>query len=522
VSSQKTWAGQTFNLPLNREPKSSNWGVEVSNFLIHIANQAIPKEGGANSLANELNFGTVAGIAALYLKGVTGTISSTGFIRLGNSTEDTDKAENWNAIAWRNAANSADLPLKANASDRLEFNAVAVPTISSIDSLTNKTITAATNNISADRLTSGSVPDARVPASNVTQHVGSIVHQSLSGAGTNTHAQIDTAVSNSASHISNTSNPHSVTQTQVIGDSPITLKELATPANPSATYYKFYPKSDGKLYRLNSAGVEAMVGGGGGLVVEVLDAPATSGVDLVAGKHYIVTGLTADTTLNLPVGASESAWRVSVLGNNTSGFRVTLHAAGSDTIGWDGTTTYSDAKIVYADTWVEGSWRTTYWAIDDASSPLSGTFSGAIEFTGVVTASAGIKLPTSGGTPGTLDFYEEYTLSSNILYVDNAAQAFGIKVIRVGKTVTLTNTVYASGTKVNTTNPTVQQSLPARFRPATEIYAPWVVRNNGTFVTGAIWIKTDGSILFYNAGLAAWTGSGDCSIERGSISYVLT
>lgn len=40
-------------------------------------------------------------------------------------------------------------------------------------------------------------------------------HTALSDKGTNTHAQIDTAVSNSVSHLANTSNPHSVTQAQI-------------------------------------------------------------------------------------------------------------------------------------------------------------------------------------------------------------------------------------------------------------------------------------------------------------------
>ena len=48
----------------------------------------------------------------------------------------------------------------------------------------------------------------RISAGAVTQHEGSITHQNLIGAGTNTHAQIDT-------HIGNTTNPHTVTKSQV-------------------------------------------------------------------------------------------------------------------------------------------------------------------------------------------------------------------------------------------------------------------------------------------------------------------
>lgn len=81
---------------------------------------------------------------------------------------------------------------------------------------------------------SGTLPDAAVAETNVTQHEGaidhdqltnfaanehfteaSISHANIQNIGSNTHAQIDTAVSNSVSHIANTSNPHSVTAAQL-------------------------------------------------------------------------------------------------------------------------------------------------------------------------------------------------------------------------------------------------------------------------------------------------------------------
>lgn len=55
-------------------------------------------------------------------------------------------------------------------------------------------------------------------------------HTLLTNIGTNTHAQIDTALSASASHIANTSNPHSVTKAQV-GLSAVPNLDTSTTAN---------------------------------------------------------------------------------------------------------------------------------------------------------------------------------------------------------------------------------------------------------------------------------------------------
>lgn len=62
-------------------------------------------------------------------------------------------------------------------------------------------------------------------------------HTLLTNIGTNTHAQIDTAISNSVSHIANTSNPHSVTKAQVgLSNVPNTDFTAAVAANTAARH----------------------------------------------------------------------------------------------------------------------------------------------------------------------------------------------------------------------------------------------------------------------------------------------
>jgi len=62
-------------------------------------------------------------------------------------------------------------------------------------------------------------------------------HTLLTNIGTNTHAQIDTAISNSVSHIANTSNPHGVTKAQVgLSNVPNTDFTAAVAANTAARH----------------------------------------------------------------------------------------------------------------------------------------------------------------------------------------------------------------------------------------------------------------------------------------------
>ena len=108
ISTNKTFNGVSYTIPAQGE---SNWGTNVSSYLIAIADGALQKTGGTFTLTADVDFGGSYGLKAMKFSSRS-TPSTTGIVRLGNNE----------AVAWRNAANSADLAFKVNASNVLEFN----------------------------------------------------------------------------------------------------------------------------------------------------------------------------------------------------------------------------------------------------------------------------------------------------------------------------------------------------------------------------------------------------------------
>jgi hypothetical protein len=53
---------------------------------------------------------------------------------------------------------------------------------------------------------------------------------------------------------------------------PIQQTQIVTPANPPSGSMRLYPKADGNFYKLDSAGVEVAIGGGGGLTLPLSQA----------------------------------------------------------------------------------------------------------------------------------------------------------------------------------------------------------------------------------------------------------
>ena len=117
------------------EQGDQRWGADAKSWAQAVTSGMLQKAGGSFILLAEVDFGGTYGLKSVYYKSRAANAAAAGQIRLGNTE----------SLSWRNAANGADLALSANASDRLIFNAVTIPSISSTDTLTNKTMAFGSN-----------------------------------------------------------------------------------------------------------------------------------------------------------------------------------------------------------------------------------------------------------------------------------------------------------------------------------------------------------------------------------------
>ena len=239
-----SYNGSNFSIPANREPRG--WGSSLTSFLLEVAEASLTPSGGNYRLQADLNLGSDGvtpssfGLVALYYKSVTANIAQSGQLRLARA----------DTIAWRSTTNT-DLPLGVSASDRLQFDSVNIPTISSTDTLTNKTLTS---------------PVINSPTGLVKADVGLGNVDNTSDA----NKPISTATQTALDLKANLVNP--------TFDDGVTMLHESTPSNPSSGRIRVYPKSDNRLYTLDSSGVETVVGSGaaGGFVNYITNPDAES------------------------------------------------------------------------------------------------------------------------------------------------------------------------------------------------------------------------------------------------------
>lgn len=266
MATNVSYNGTTYSVPAEGD---DGWGSSLSSYLIALATGSLTKAGGSFSLTADANFGTSFGLKAQYIKSQATNPSSAGVIRLGNNE----------SVGFRNAANSADLLLKANASDVLEFNGVAVlmPGLANIvnaDISASAAIAYSKLNLSLSIVNADINAAAAIAYSKLASLTASrVLVSDVSGV-----VSVSSITSTTLGYLDATSSIQTQINTKVTASaaaitSALTMDEVAAPSTPASGKFAIYPKSDGKLYTLNDAGTETEVGAGGSSGINYIDNP---------------------------------------------------------------------------------------------------------------------------------------------------------------------------------------------------------------------------------------------------------
>jgi len=139
----------------------------------------------------------------------------------------------------------------------------------------------------------------------------------------------------------------------------------------------------------------------------------------------------------------------------------------------------------------------------------------------------GVNLETSGGIQTTLNYYEEYTHTTdwNCLAWSTSPQSGNVQITRVGKKITLSCPLLIFTTGGGTSNGEIQMSivLPERFRPSSTTYQIVHIINVALYGSGVAQVSLTGTINVYsNVSLGTFTNvAGNGGFSGFSITYTL-
>ena len=325
-----------------------------TNTITNIENADI--KSGAAIDAAKIHNGSVSNTEFGYLDGVTSSIqtqlnaavSASGIATLTNKTIDGDDNTLQDiSITSLKTDGAAPNTFISRDGSGVVISTKAVPTgavvgVSDTQTLTGKTIDGDDNTVQDLPLTAikTNITDASkfivrdasgIPVSN-TKDVPSGVVVGTTDSQTLTNKTLTTPIISSISNTGTLTLPTSTdtligrATTDTLTNKTITapvidfvvFDDQTTPSNPSAGFYKAYFKSDGKLYSLNSSGVETEIGSAGSL-------PGVSEIALSDGNGHGSSGTSIRrfTTTNLSTGSD-----ITYADSSTNGATFTINTTG--------------------------------------------------------------------------------------------------------------------------------------------------------------------------------------------------
>lgn len=132
-------------------------------------------------------------------------------------------------------------------------------------------------------------------------------------------------------------------------------------------------------------------------------------------------------------------------------------------------------------------------------------------------ANGGVSFATTGGTPTTLDFFEEATVSTTFTQAGGYSQTVSIIYQRLGKRVTVQIPTFSSTTTATSAISSGATDIPSRFRPGIESrqFTPYGLAGSQT-TNGGIYFTTGGQIQVYTSITGATFASGNASSGLGA------
>jgi len=252
----------------------------------------------------------------------------------------------------------------------------------------------------------------------------------------------------------------------------------------------------------NATPLNAVLRVDGELDTEYIYNLSAYGTSLGSGKYFDANSFNLQTTLYNTGTASQSTTVVT-----GSGTTFTSSMVGG-TIIW----TTGEQALITAFT------STTSLTVGTSQTVASGTYSiryGGTQMNTTGLATPQLLLPTSGGTPAGLNYYEEnYTHTTNWTGPWTATQTSKVtKLTRIGNIVNMRIQYFAGAASVNTFI-TMTTNIPSRFRPPS--YTIWAIPviDNTTDVMGLM-VYDNGVPGFqvYLMNFVNFTASGSCGFD---------